>query len=162
MFAPVAAHLACGVDLDELGESIDPNGLLPAVVSAAAVESDGLHAEVWWIDRFGNVQLNAGPEDLDELAGDPSVDRFRVRIADRVLPARRVSAFDEVAPGGLGLLVDSTGLVSLVMCRMSAAADLGLGPSDPVVVEVADGPASGVTTAVSLGVRPESTPRGES
>ena len=162
VFAPVAAHLACGVDLDELGESIDPNGLLPAVVSAAAVETDGLHAAGWWIDRFGTVQLNAGPEDLDELAGDPSVDRFRVRIADRVLPARRVSAFDEVAPGGLGLLVDSTGLVSLVMCRMSAAADLGLGPSDPVVVEVADGPASGATTAVSLGVRPESTPRGES
>ncbi|MDG1464658.1 MAG: hypothetical protein P8Q20_06155, partial [Acidimicrobiales bacterium] len=66
------------------------------------------------------------------------------------------------APGGLGLLVDSTGLVSLVMCRTSAAADLGLGPSDPVVVEAADGPVGGATTAVSLGVRPESTPRGES
>ena len=65
VFAPVAAHLACGVDLAELGELIDPNGLLPAVVATAAIETDGLHAEVWWIDRFGNVQLNAGPEDLD-------------------------------------------------------------------------------------------------
>ncbi len=158
VFAPAAAHLANGVDLAELGETIDPNGLLPAVVSAAAVEADGLHAEVWWIDRFGNVQINAGPEDLDELAGDPSVDRFRVRIADRVLPARRVTAFDEVDPGGLGLLVDSAGLVSLVMCRTSAAADLGLGPSDPVIVEAADGPVGGVTTAVTLGARPETTP----
>jgi hypothetical protein len=159
VFAPVAAHLACGVDLAELGESIDPNGLLPAVVSAAAVEADGLHAEVWWIDRFGNAQLNAGPEDLDDLAGDPSVDRFRVRIADRVLPARRVTAFDQVEPGGLGLLVDSAGLVSLVMCRASAAADLGLGPSDPVVVEVSEASAGGgVATAVSLGARPASVP----
>ena len=158
VFAPVAAHLACGVDLAELGELIDPNGLLPAVVSAAAIETDGLHAEVWWIDRFGNVQLNAGPEDLDDLAGDPTVDRFRVRIGDRVLPARRVTAFDEVDPGGLGLLVDSAGLVSLVMCRNSAAADLGLGPADPVVVEVSDGTSGGgATTAVSLGSRPRST-----
>jgi len=158
VFASVAAHLACGIDLAELGDLIDPNGLLPAVVSAAAVETDGLHAEVWWIDRFGNVQLNAGPEDLDDLAGDPSVDRFRVRIGDRVLPARRVTAFDQVDPGGLGLLVDSAGLVSLVMCRTSAAADLGLGPADPVVVEVSDGSSGrGATTAVSLGSRPGST-----
>lgn len=107
--------------------------------------------------RFGNVQLNAGPEDLDDLAGDPSVDRFRVRIGDRVLPARRVTAFDHVDPGGLGLLVDDAGLVSLVMCRTSAAVDLGLGPADPVVVEVFDGSSGrGVATAVSLGSRPGS------
>ena len=56
---------------------------------------------------------------------------------------------------GLGLLVDSAGLVSLVMARTSAAADLGLGPSDPVVVEVADGPV-GTSTPVTLGTRTES------
>ena len=155
VFAPVAAHLACGVDLAELGELIDPNGLLPAVVSAAAIETDGLHAEVWWIDRFGNVQLNAGPEDLTEVAdGNAIADRFRVRIGERVLPARLVTAYDAVEPGGLGLLIDSDGLVSLVMARTSAAADLGLGTSDPVVVEVAADP-EGTATPVTLGVRPE-------
>jgi len=155
VFAPVAAHLATGVDLAELGEAVDPNGLFPAVVSAAGVEADGLHAEVWWIDRFGNAQLNAGPEDLAELAGgDAGHDRFRVRIGERVLPARLVAAYDAVEPGGLGLLIDSAGLVSLVMARTSTAADLGLGPSDPVVVEVADGP-EGTSTAVTLGARPE-------
>ncbi len=154
VFAPVAAHLATGVDLAELGEAVDPNGLFPAVVSAAGVEADGLHAEVWWIDRFGNAQINAGPEDLAELAGgDAGHDRFRVRIGERVLPARLVAAYDAVEPGGLGLLVDSAGLVSLVMARTSAAVDLGLGPSDPVVVEVADGP-EGASTPVTLGARP--------
>jgi len=154
VFAPVAAHLATGVDLAEMGEEVDPNGLFPAVVSAAALEADGLHAEVWWVDRFGNAQLNAGPEDLAELAAG-AADRFRVRIGERVLPARLVTAYDAVEPGGLGLLVDSAGLVSLVMARTSAAADLGLGPSDPVVVEVADGPA-GTSTPVTLGTRTES------
>ena len=154
VFAPVAAHLATGVDLAEMGEEVDPNGLFPAVVSAAALEADGLHAEVWWVDRFGNAQLNAGPEDLAELAAG-AADRFRVRIGERILPARLVTAYDAVEPGGLGLLVDSAGLVSLVMARTSAAADLGLGPSDPVVVEVADGPA-GTSTPVTLGTRTES------
>ena len=154
VFAPVAAHLATGVDLAEMGEEVDPNGLFPAVVSAAALEADGLHAEVWWVDRFGNAQLNAGPEDLAELAAG-AADRFRVRIGERILPARLVTAYDAVEPGGLGLLVDSAGLVSLVMARTSAAADLGLGPSDPVVVEVADGP-EGTSTPVTLGTRTES------
>jgi len=155
VFAPVAAHLATGVDLAEMGEEVDPNGLFPAVVSAAALEADGLHAEVWWIDRFGNAQLNAGPEDLTELAdGNAIADRFRVRIGERVLPARLVTAYDAVEPGGLGLLIDSDGLVSLVMARTSAAADLGLGTSDPVVVEVAADP-EGTATPVTLGVRPE-------
>ena len=159
VFAPVAAHLACGIDLAELGETVDPNSLFPAVVPAAVIESDGLHAEVWWIDRFGNIQLNAGPEDLVELAGT-GADRYRLRIGDRVLSARLVNAYEAVEPGGLGLLVDSAGLVSLVMARASAAVDLGVGLSDPVVLEAADGH-DGSSTPVHLRTRPSTLPDGQ-
>ena len=149
VFAPVAAHLATGVDLGEMGDPIQPAGLLPGVLPVAAVESDGLHAEVLWVDRFGNLQLNVDPGELDALeAGD----RYRVRVADRVLPAQRVSAYDDVPTGGLGVLVDSWGMVSIVVARASAAADLGIGAGGAVVL----GPASddpSVTTRVVLGGR---------
>lgn len=151
VFAPVAAYLASGVDLGEMGDELDPSSLVPAVVSAAAIDGDALRTEVWWVDRFGNVQLNAGPEDLAGL-GDEIVDRFRIRIGERVVPARVVNAFDAIEPGGLGILVDSAGLLSLVMARTSAAEDLGLSPSDAVLIEAADSP-EGLSTPVSLGTR---------
>ena len=149
VFAPVAAHLATGVDLGEMGDPIQPAGMLPGVLPVAAVESDGLHAEVLWVDRFGNLQLNVDPGELDALeAGD----RYSVRVADRVLPAQRVSAYDDVPTGGLGVLVDSWGMVSLVVARASAAADLGIGAGGAVVLGPA-GDDPGVTTRVELGGR---------
>ena len=152
VFAPVAAHLAIGVDLGEMGDPIQPAGLLPGVLPVAAIESDGLHAEVLWVDRFGNLQLNVDPGELDALeAGD----RYRVRVAERVFPAQRVSAYDDVPTGGLGVLVDSWGMVSLVVARASAAADLGIGAGGAVVLGPA-GDDPGVTTRVTLGGRSDS------
>ncbi len=144
VFAPVAAHLCNGVDLADLGEALDPGLLVPGVVPVSARESDGLHAEVLWVDRFGNVQLNVDPADLP-------ADRVQVRIGDRVRSAELVTAFDEVPSGGLGLLVDSAGLVALVVARSSAAAELGIAGGDAVVLADLDGTESGVATPVELG-----------
>ena len=144
VFAPVAAHLCNGVDLADLGEALDPGLLVPGVVPVSARESDGLHAEVLWVDRFGNVQLNVDPADLP-------ADRVQVRIGDRVRSAELVTAFDEVPSGGLGLLVDSAGLVALGVARSSAAAELGIAGGDAVVLADLDGTESGVATPVELG-----------
>ena len=38
---------------------------------------DGVHAEVLWVDRFGNCQLNVGPDDLP-----PGVEVWTVTIGD--------------------------------------------------------------------------------
>jgi len=152
LFAPVAAHLATGVDLAELGDQIQPAGLFPGVLPVAVAEVDGLHAEVLWIDRFGNIQLNVGPEELDGLGQGK---RFGIRLADRLVPAQRVLAYDDVPAGGLGILVDSCGLVSVVAARASAAADLGLVAGAAVVLTVgADADQS--ATSVLLGDRPVS------
>ena len=157
VFAPVAAHLATGVDLAELGDQIQPAGLFPGVLPVAAAEVDGLHAEVLWIDRFGNIQLNVGPEELDGLGPG---DRFGIRLADRLVPAQRVLAYDDVPAGGLGVLVDSCCLVSVVAARASAAADLGLVAGASVVLTVgADSDRS--ATSVHLGDRPVSHAPGE-
>ena len=151
VFAPAAAHLANGVDLAELGEEVDVAGLVPGVMPVAVVESDGIHAEVLWSDRYGNVQLNVDPDELSRLSGANG--SVQVRIGERVHRARRVTAFDEVSTGGLGLTVDSYGLVALVAARASAAAHLGVGPGDAVVL-VADVEGAGITTPVEVGRRP--------
>ena len=64
LFAPVAAHLCNGVEWDSLGDAVDPAELVPGVIPVPRSEPDGLVAEVLWVDRFGNAQLNVGPDDL--------------------------------------------------------------------------------------------------
>ena len=149
LFAPVAAHLANGVELGEFGEEVDPSTLLPGVMPVAAVEDDGLHAEVLWVDRFGNVQLNVGPDELGDVVGQIG-GRCQVRSAGTARPVVRVFAFDEVPAGGLGLLVDSYGLATLVVDRASAAVDLGVSAGDSLVL-APTGDDSDSVTRVELG-----------
>ena len=121
VFAPAAAHLCCGVGLQELGEAIDPATLMPGVLPVSRSEGDDLVAEVLWIDRFGNCQLNLGP---DDLAGFDPV--LQVAIEDDLRTAVRARAYDYIGSGRVGLVTDSAGLVSIALPRRSAAAELGL------------------------------------
>jgi len=123
VFAPVAAHLCAGVGLAELGQEIDPITLLPGILPVPREEDGRLVAEVLWVDRFGNAQLNVGPEELDVLGS-----HVALRWDDQLRVARRVRTYDELGPGEVGLVVDSYGLVSVAMSRSSAAELLGMGP----------------------------------
>jgi S-adenosyl-L-methionine hydrolase (adenosine-forming) len=130
VFGPAAAHLCNGVDLAELGEVVDPASLLPGIVPLSRPEGTGLAAEVLWVDRFGNAQLNLGADDIDGWG-----DRVRLRLGDTHRSAVVVDAYGTLGPGQIGLVVDSYGLLAVCLDRRSAADELGLGPGDPVIVE---------------------------
>jgi S-adenosylmethionine hydrolase len=149
VFAPAAAHLCVGVDLAELGPSIDPISLFPAMVPLPREEEGRLHAEVLWVDRYGNAQLNVDPEELTPFADD-----VRLVMVDGARSARRVPAFADLEPGELGLVTDAYGLVAVVLDRRSAAGELGLSTGSEVTIEVLDEqPRPGTTTPVDLGPR---------
>jgi S-adenosylmethionine hydrolase len=97
------------------------------------VEDGALVAEVLWVDRFGNAQLNVGPEELE-----PFGPRVVLRLGDQVRVARRARTYDELGPGEVGLVIDSYGLVSLAMSRAPAAEFLGLGPGSGVFLAAPD------------------------
>lgn len=143
LFGPVAAQLCMGATLGQVGTPIDPALLVPAVMPVSAKEGDTIVAEVLWIDRFGNCQLNVDPDELDAVT-------YSIQIAEQRRPARRVTHFEALGSGELGLMVDSSGMVALVLNRTSAATELHLGTSTEVRLHVGDKP-EGVTTAVSLG-----------
>lgn len=154
VFAPAAAHLCRGVDLAELGELVEPVSLLPGVLPVSYEEDGVFIAEVLWIDRFGNAQLNVDPADIDDFG-----DRVRLRFNDEQRTARRVRTYADIGPGEVGLVVDSYGLVSVVVDRHSAADVLGLAPSTEVRIEGFDPDeqevgsqevGSGVTTNVDI------------
>jgi S-adenosylmethionine hydrolase len=150
VFVAVAAHLCNGVPLDEVGTPIEPDALLPGVVPLARQEGGEWLTEVLWVDRFGNCQLNVGPDDVADLGSAVRV-MIGAGTADPVVrSATRTDAFFGLGPGALGLLTDSYGMLALVLDRRSAAAELGLGPGDQVVLGAADAEPSGVAAPVQL------------
>lgn len=153
VFAPAAAFLCNGGDLAELGPSVDPNSLLPAMVPIPREEEGRLHAEALWVDRYGNVQLNVEPEVLHSVVDSPG-ETVRLVFEGGARHARIVSNFAELERGEFGLLVDSFGLYAIVQDRVSAADGLGVATASAIAIERLDStePPS-VVTSVELGVR---------
>jgi S-adenosyl-L-methionine hydrolase (adenosine-forming) len=149
VFAPAAAHLCNGVDLAELGTAVDLAELTPGMIPLPRPEGGGIRAEVLWVDRYGNCQLNIGPDDLDDVDGASNV--WAVTVDDERRAARTARSFGELGAGAVGLVLDSYGLYELALDQRSAAGELGLAVGDGVVItpfDEAERPA--VTTAVGL------------
>ncbi len=121
LFAPAAAHLCNGVPLTDLGPEIDPATLMPGVLPVSREEDGALVGEVLWIDRFGNCQINIDPHEVDQLGSE-----LTLMFGTDQRTAVRCGAYDEITVGRVGLVVDSSGLMSLAVARSSAAAELGL------------------------------------
>jgi S-adenosylmethionine hydrolase len=160
VFAPAAAHLVVGGEPARIGQAADPASLVPGVdvgsrspaapfapvAGARPGEPAGVLARssVASVDRFGNVQLGLAGGALDDLGLPPgalaevTADGGPAGEAGLPRTARRVVAFAELGPGELGLLIDSSGQVALVLDRASAALHLGLaGAGSPVTVSPA-------------------------
>lgn len=149
IFAPVAGHLCNGVDLAELGELVDADELLPGMVPLPRQEAEGLIGEVLWVDHFGNCQLNIGPEDIADWAT-----QVHVSFGDSQRVATRQHTFADVGTGAVGLVVDSCGMLALVLDQRSAAAELGLGAGDQVTLSpLPDGQPIGLTSPVTMRAR---------
>jgi hypothetical protein len=133
LFAPAAAELCAGADLADLGPPIEPASLVPGARPSPVPMGTGVATEVLWIDRFGNAQLAARPEDVADLG-----ERVHLVLPSREVVARRASSFADIAPGEVGLVVDSWGMIAVALDRRSAAAELGLAAGDQVVLDRTD------------------------
>ena len=125
IFAPAAGYLAAGVPLTDLGEEIDPIGMVPGLISLPNDEDGSIVGEVWWVDHFGNCQLNIDPAELQRLGVDVG-GSVELRFGGQARMARWVRAYGDAKPSELVALVDSYGLVSIALDRRSAAEELGL------------------------------------
>jgi hypothetical protein len=159
IFAPVAAHLCNGVRFDDLGDVVEPETLMPGLVTLPQIGETEIITEVTWVDVYGNCQLNVGPGDLQTLAamrsvgsgGGATIGRTMSVVVDgSQRSAVVVGSFDDIAEGALGLVVDSYGMLALAKRQDSAARDAGLGAGDQVVLRV-DESGGGQVSPVTLG-----------
>lgn len=138
VFAPVAARIACGLELAATGPALDPADLvrLPEPVRRLDRERGCAEGEVVTVDRFGNVQTSLEPGLLAELGLLPGAGAA-VRVdggGGAAGEVRYATTFGDVPAGALVAYTDSAGLFTLAVNGGSAAAVLGLSPGDPLTV----------------------------
>ncbi len=136
VFAPAAASLAAGMPLERIGSPIATDGLVRIALDAAETERGKIHGVVIDVDRFGNVRLNATPEDL-EHAGFEVGSVVEVATTSKSIRARRIVAYGDVHHGEYGMLVDAWDWVSVIRYEASAAAAMGVTRGDPVWIAAA-------------------------
>ena len=127
IFAPVAAHLAAGRSVSEVGQPLDPDRVIRLELPQLVIE-DGrrVRATVLLVDRFGNLRLNCRDEDMDFPPGA----ELRIGSA-RVLYGAK---FTDAAPGELVLYPDAAGSLAVAVNQGSAAERLSLSPGDELEI----------------------------
>jgi S-adenosyl-L-methionine hydrolase (adenosine-forming) len=126
IFAPVAAGLAAGAELSDVGSAIDISGLVGLELPHARVSDGVLVAHAVYVDGFGNVQLDV---EADEIGGfGLSVGQVvELTVAGRgPARARFIRTFADARAGELLLYSDSYSRLAVAVNRGSAGARLGL------------------------------------
>jgi len=137
IFAPVAAHLAAGVELGAAGEPCDPGGLVRLELPRARREGGALVAQAVHVDRFGNVQLSADHDDL-AAAGVRLGGGVMLELAPHgTHHAYYVRTFADVEPDQLLLYEDAARRLSVAVSHGDAARRLGLQVDDELWIKPA-------------------------
>jgi S-adenosylmethionine hydrolase len=133
VFAPVAAHLANGDLLADVGPSIETDTLTRLPVRGVVVDDDHVHAEVSLVDHFGNVSLNLTRWDL-EAAGITFGDTVELRCNGRTMVVGFTATYGDVPRGRLTLCEDSFRAVMLAVNAGHASRELRVSRGEPVVI----------------------------
>ncbi len=141
VFAPVAARLATGFPVERCGPRLPAAAPLPE--PAVKRIPGGLHGEVVWVDRFGNLITNIRRDEILRLrpaamraTGQGFYGRWlSVTIGSFVID-RLSATYGLGARGRLVALVNSAGLLEVAARQSSASQETGLGPGAPVTVKV--------------------------
>jgi S-adenosylmethionine hydrolase len=120
VFSPAGAHLAAGVELRELGPTLDPAGLVRLELPVAQIGTARIRATALYIDRFGNIQLNLTSGDLEKVGIIPGT-KVEVEVRFERYFAVAARTFAEVRTGDIVLYEDSYRNIALAINQGNAA-----------------------------------------
>lgn len=124
IFAPVAAHLANGVPLPELGEDISPASLVNEPIPWTQT-GDRLSGCIQSIDHFGNLITSIPASAVVGV-------RWSLYLGDRAIPVG--ITYSDVPPGTPLALVGSHGWLEIAVNQGNAAQMLAIAPPSSVIV----------------------------
>jgi hypothetical protein len=130
IFAPIAAQLACGVPPASVGEPLDPAELVRIELPEPRHADGALVTHVRYIDRFGNLQLDAGHQDLAGTGLRLGRDATVRSAGGETRVLTYVRTFADVKPEQPLLYEDAARHLSVAVNHGDAAAWLGVGIDD--------------------------------
>ncbi|NHZ70237.1 MAG: hypothetical protein GWP18_01200 [Proteobacteria bacterium] len=140
IFGPAAAVLASDqAEIADLGPELDPDSITPLLLPLAEPAGNAaIKATILWIDTFGNIQFNIGPDDLTGLglaAGDDVAVAFAM-VDHRITWG---GAYGDVDVGEAVIHVDSHGQIALGVNGGHASDDFDVRVGDSMVLGRPDG-----------------------
>ena len=135
IFAPVAAHLAAGRSLQDVGTPID--GLKPLRWVQPQTSAGTVQGWVVHVDRFGNCITNIQRPDLETAFGNGDDADFKCYVGSVVLDTIHTT-YGTVADGDPVLLFGSTGFLEIAVNAGHAGELLNIRKGDTVKIVSAD------------------------
>ncbi len=127
IFAPVAAHLASGITLEQLGSAIHDPVLLN--IPRPVRTSIGWRGQIIHADHFGNLATNIHASQLGPTT------HLVITVNQHQIDGL-VSTFGERPPGTLVALFDSSGSLAISVVNGSAKQLLGANIGDEIELQV--------------------------
>ncbi|RUS96909.1 hypothetical protein DSM107003_23150 [Trichormus variabilis SAG 1403-4b] len=125
IFAPVAAHLASGVSLQELGKEINPATLVKLDIGECWENTNGVAGCIQYIDHFGNLVSNIPASYVQGKT-------WSVNVADLTIPG--CETYSDVQVGEALALVGSHGWVEIAINSGNAHMQLQINWQDTLHV----------------------------
>ena len=132
IFAPVAAHISSGVNLENLGEKINPESLVKLSLNNITFTDSGIAGCVQHIDHFGNIITNIYRSYITKKNWS-----LIVNNNDDFSPAQTISSGNTYADCKLGELIaiiGSHGFVEIAANGGSAEEQLNLKSRDKIEI----------------------------
>ena len=133
VFSPVAARLASGVPLEQVGSPLPVDDLERLVARPPIVEEDHVHGEVVQVDHFGNLTLNLERGHLAQ-AGIALGEVVELRCSGKTQTVPFLLTYGQAGRGRLVVCEDSFGTVTIAVNSGSAAARLRAARGEPLVI----------------------------
>ena len=130
IMAPVAASLACGTPLAEVGPVIVPQA--GPAASSPRPRAGGVEGEILFVDRYGNLVTDLERAQIQAVGGENGA--IRVRLADAFID-RLVTTFGDVAEGRVLAYIGSGDHLVIGVNGGRAKDLLGVDVGDPVRLE---------------------------
>jgi S-adenosylmethionine hydrolase len=125
IFVPVAAYLARGVSLANLGDKVDPASLVSLPIPQPEIKGNMIQGSIQYIDHFGNLISNIPAETIADQTW--SVNLNSVQISQG-------KTYSDISPGQTLALIGSHGWLEVAINQGHAAQQLQVKVGDSLKV----------------------------
>jgi S-adenosyl-L-methionine hydrolase (adenosine-forming) len=127
IFAPVAAHLASGIPLENLGQAIAADSLVRLDIPEYRITENAIAGSIQYIDRFGNLITN--------IPGSLILDRSYSLVINQQ-QIFNSQTYSDVAVGEVVTLIGSHGWLEIAVNGGNAKERLQLSWGDRIILDL--------------------------